>query len=262
MSDLHPETTQAPKDKLLFANERKKRLRLTNQFNRTTMILVLIIAILLLLISFLLFRTPDTADSNGMNRHQAGNQYQTNRIESRYTGQTNQNNSEFTTDPSYSDLSDYEMNGRSLNIDGQEISRTPTESARGQNDYKSQLVIPGEIVDEFDSRQRKEFINNQMNAKSYFNELPLGNNLDTKHYTIQLIGSSSLPSILDFAKKNRVTNYQIYETRRYDKIWFVLIKGNYPTKGDALEALNALPDELKTNGPWVRMGEAILKDKL
>ncbi|MCO6524767.1 MAG: hypothetical protein J6562_07060, partial [Candidatus Schmidhempelia sp.] len=71
-----------------------------------------------------------------------------------------------------------------------------------------------------------------------------------------------LPSILDFAKKNRITNYQIYETRRYDKIWFILIKGNYPTKGDALEALNALPDELKTNKPWVRMGEAILKDKL
>jgi DamX protein len=262
MSDLHPETMQAKKDELLFATERKKRLRLTNQFNRTTLILVLIIAVLLLLISFLLFRNPDTANSNGINRNQSGNQYQADKIETRYTGQTNQNNSVVTPNPSYSDLSDYEINGRSLNIDGQEISRTPTESARGQSDYKQQLVIPGEIADEFDSRQRKEFINNQMEAKSYFNELPLTNNLDTQHYTIQLIGSSSLPSILDFAKKNRVANYQIYETRRYDKIWFVLIKGNYPTKGDALEALNALPDELKTNKPWVRMGEAILKDKL
>lgn len=261
MGDLHPETVQAKKDELLFATERKKRLQLTNQFNRTTIVLVLIIVVLLLLISFLIFRTPETANNNSVDHNQYDRQYQKSKmVASRYTGQTNEDNS-VTTNPNYANLSEHEINSP-LNIDGQEISRIPTESSYVQREYQQQLVIPGEIADNFGNQQSKEFINNQIIAKSNFNELPLNTNMDTQHYTIQLIGSSSLPSILDFAKKNRITNYQIYETRRYDKIWFILIKGNYPTKGDALEALNALPDELKTNKPWVRMGEAILKDKL
>lgn len=74
----------------------------------------------------------------------------------------------------------------------------------------------------------------------------------TGHYTLQLSGASQ-PNTLDaFAKKQKLSNYQVYKTNRNGQPWYVLISGSYATPAEAKNAIAAMPDEVKAKNPWVR----------
>ncbi|MDF7666614.1 SPOR domain-containing protein [Orbaceae bacterium ESL0727] len=81
------------------------------------------------------------------------------------------------------------------------------------------------------------------------------------HFAIQLSASSSEKNLKAFAIHNHIPDYQIYETKRDNKPWFVLIQGNYASSHEAKTALKSLPSSLQTSSPWVKSGAAINKEK-
>lgn len=93
------------------------------------------------------------------------------------------------------------------------------------------------------------------------NELPLGKTIQNNHYTIQLIATSSLESMMAFVKSSKLANYQIYETRRENKPWFVLIKGEFASIKDAKTVIQYLSADLQRNSPWVKSGTVVNKEK-
>lgn len=72
-------------------------------------------------------------------------------------------------------------------------------------------------------------------------------------YTIQLLASHNLQSIIDFVQTNHLrgqANY--YKTSLQDKNWFLLIDGKYPNKTEAEAAIQQLSYSVKAQNPWVR----------
>lgn len=80
------------------------------------------------------------------------------------------------------------------------------------------------------------------------------------HYTLQLSGASRSDTLKAFAQKNQLANYQVYETSRNGKVWYVLVYGSYPTVNDAKNAVNSLPADVKAKKPWVRTVQQVRQD--
>ncbi|MGL4859326.1 MAG: SPOR domain-containing protein [Enterobacteriaceae bacterium] len=76
--------------------------------------------------------------------------------------------------------------------------------------------------------------------------LPAGN------YTLQLSGASRSESLNAFARKNNLSHYRVYETRRDGKPWYVLISGSYASQGEARKAAESLPADVKALKPWAK----------
>ncbi|WP_392566193.1 SPOR domain-containing protein [Utexia brackfieldae] len=259
MSGLDPESMKIEQDDRPIGMEnKKKRPKYSHPFNRKTLILILAIVILLMIGITLLFREPKTAS------HVEDNVVSENSL-------TPVENEKRVEQMPSTMPSNYQ------NINAPAISSTPTETQVATPQYKEYLEIPGEVTDKIVALEAAKQTNTikpvdnppvlqlksqPVKTNTKFNELPLKAQIEVDHYTIQLSGSSTLQSLLNFAKKHNLTNYQIYETKRNKQAWFVLIKGNYPTKSDAQAALKALPAELKIDKPWVKIGESVRKDKL
>lgn len=150
------------------------------------------------------------------------------------------------------------------------ISTTATESQQTAESGKERIEIPGEVIDilankinELNTQQTDSvaFSGQNISTDLKQNELPLEKTLDNNHYTIQINSSSSIENLLDFVKQNKLTNYQIYETYRENKPWFVLIKGNYSTIADAKQTISSLSLELQKSRPWIKSGELVNKEK-
>lgn len=142
-------------------------------------------------------------------------------------------------------------------------------STSSENAYTGKERI--EISDDVAERMSQMYNSNntliEFNSQNTYldiehNELPLGKTLPNDHYTIQLVATSSLESIMAFAKSHKLTNYQIYETRRENKPWFVLIKGSFTNIKDAKTVIQNLPLELQRNSPWVKSGTVVNREKL
>lgn len=88
------------------------------------------------------------------------------------------------------------------------------------------------------------------------------NQLKNDHYAIQLSASTSAENLKKFVQQNNITDYQIYETKRNDKQWFILIKGNYSSSDEAKNAIKSLPSALQKSNPWVKSGATINKEKV
>lgn len=80
-------------------------------------------------------------------------------------------------------------------------------------------------------------------------------------YTIQLSASSSIENLKKFVEKNNITHYQIYETKRNNSKWFILIKGIYKSSDEAKKAIKSLPSALQKDNPWVKSGASVNKEK-
>ncbi|WP_202215203.1 SPOR domain-containing protein, partial [Klebsiella pneumoniae] len=63
-----------------------------------------------------------------------------------------------------------------------------------------------------------------------------------------------------FAQKHGLSNYQVYETTRNGKSWYVLVYGNFPTVGDAKREVERLPAEIQGKKPWVRKMQQVHQD--
>ena len=72
------------------------------------------------------------------------------------------------------------------------------------------------------------------------------------HFTLQLSSASQAEPLQALARKHALTNYLVYETRRYDRQWFVLVYGEYQDLTHAKMALGQLPQVIRKNDPWAR----------
>lgn len=154
-----------------------------------------------------------------------------------------------------------------------DISREATAGEQTEITGQERIEIPGDVTDiladkiiELNGKDSQdnpilfESQNNQIEQKA--NELPLTKNLEIDHYTIQMNSSSSFENMMSFVKQYNISNYQIYETRREQKPWFILIKGNYAAIDDAKQAIKFLPLDLQKSTPWIKSGTQVNNEKL
>ncbi len=70
------------------------------------------------------------------------------------------------------------------------------------------------------------------------------------YYTVQVVASSSMGQLKDFARRNQLSDEWVAETSVNGKVWYVLMLGVYPSKTEAEQALASVQG-LETQ-PWVR----------
>ncbi|EKT62031.1 hypothetical protein OOA_09071 [Providencia burhodogranariea DSM 19968] len=73
-----------------------------------------------------------------------------------------------------------------------------------------------------------------------------------RHYTLQLSSASRSEPLLALAKKQKLSNYLVYETERHGVQWYVLVYGEYVGMTQAKQALQQLPATLQKDLPWIR----------
>lgn len=99
------------------------------------------------------------------------------------------------------------------------------------------------------------------------NSVITGNNstsiakIKNDQFSIQLSSSSSVDGLKRLVKEHNLTNYQIYETKRNNVKWYILVKGTYDSADEARKAIKSLPSALQKDKPWIKSGETINKEK-
>lgn len=172
-----------------------------------------------------------------------------------------------------------------------EISTTPTQSLPiPQRHEKQRVELPGNVLDALIKQQkevagisqvelpttsatvisssepRKASNANEEKAHSLPNKTKVAtiqtgnrhvssntlNNVPADHYTLQLGSASRSDTLSAFAKKQRLSDYWVYETIRSGKPLYVLVSGSYSSVATAKHAISMLPTEVKAQKPWVR----------
>lgn len=80
------------------------------------------------------------------------------------------------------------------------------------------------------------------------------------HFTLQLSSASRSDTLNAYAKQQKLTNYQVYETKRDGKPWYVLVSGNYASSAEAKRAIGSLPADVQAKKPWVKPVHQVQKD--
>lgn len=233
---------------------------LTRPLHQRTIILLLVVLVILLIGSYMLFRPPVSHSINE-------------------SSQTLEQDSTSATSSS-KQSSGYQT------IAGPPVSTQTTESMTKGKANKTRVEVPGDVIDKITANSDiKSAQKNNKNGhttisaleksgaitqsapavlrasasiqkKVAYKELPLFKTIEKEHYTIQLNGSTLKKNLETYAKQNRLSNFQIYQTIRQNAPWFVILKGNYPTVEDAKVALKVLPEKLKSVNPWIRSGKS------
>ncbi|SCB75739.1 DamX protein [Gilliamella bombicola] len=113
------------------------------------------------------------------------------------------------------------------------------------------------------TRENKGNINGKTSHHKPDKNVTTTNNLKLKDnsYSIQLTASKSADGLKKFINQHKITNYQVYETKRNNEKWYILIKGNYSSSEEAHKAIKSLPSALQKDKPWVKSGATINKEK-
>ncbi|MEX0444749.1 SPOR domain-containing protein [Xenorhabdus sp. SGI246] len=114
-------------------------------------------------------------------------------------------------------------------------------------------------------KQHKEtakpaLIDHQANKQSVANAAGDLLKVPANRFTLQLSSASRSDTLIAFAKKNNLANYKVYETKRNDKTWFILIYGSYNSASEAKKAISLLPTDIQTQKPWVRKLQQVHQD--
>ncbi|MBJ3815016.1 cell division protein DamX [Shimwellia pseudoproteus] len=72
------------------------------------------------------------------------------------------------------------------------------------------------------------------------------------HYTLQLSSSSNYNNLNAWAKKEKLQNFVVYQTKRNGQPWYVLVSGVYASKDDAKHAVSSLPADVQAKNPWAK----------
>ena len=72
------------------------------------------------------------------------------------------------------------------------------------------------------------------------------------HYTLQLSSSSNYDNLNNWAKKEKLDKYVVYETSRNGQPWYVLVSGIYASKDEAKRAVATLPADVQAKNPWAK----------
>lgn len=70
------------------------------------------------------------------------------------------------------------------------------------------------------------------------------------YYAVQVVASSTMDQLTSFARQHQIDDQLVAETNVHGKVWYVLMLGIYPSKGEAEQALLSVQD-LETQ-PWIR----------
>ena len=74
-----------------------------------------------------------------------------------------------------------------------------------------------------------------------------------RSYTLQLAAMNTLPEVKQFIEKYKLNNKVfVYPTVRSGRDWFIVTYDNYPTIQLARDAVNTLPRDLQSVGPWAK----------
>ncbi len=83
---------------------------------------------------------------------------------------------------------------------------------------------------------------------------------NTAHYTLQLIGVSSVAAVNKFIKQNQLGDQAYYyHTNFRSKDWYVVVYGDYTTRSAAQTALSALSEGVRGLNPWPRSMKSVLE---
>ena len=72
------------------------------------------------------------------------------------------------------------------------------------------------------------------------------------NYTLQLSSSSNYENLNNWAKKEKLDRYVVYETSRNGQPWYVLVSGIYASKDEAKRAVTSLPADVQAKNPWAK----------
>ena len=73
------------------------------------------------------------------------------------------------------------------------------------------------------------------------------------NFTVQVMGSRSESNVQEFVQYEADSdNSGYFETRFQDRPWFVVVLGNFEERNAAMEAIDDLPQSLRTLQPWIR----------
>ncbi len=81
------------------------------------------------------------------------------------------------------------------------------------------------------------------------------------YYTLQLSSASQPATLNAYAKKQQLSQYWVYETRRDGRPWYVLVSGVYPTASQAKSAVAQLPADVQAKKPWARQVGQVKQDQ-
>ncbi|MGF1691553.1 SPOR domain-containing protein [Photobacterium kagoshimensis] len=74
-----------------------------------------------------------------------------------------------------------------------------------------------------------------------------------RQYALQLAALRSLPAARNFIADHAISNIaHIYETRRSNEPWFIVVTGEFNTVAAARRAEQSLPNSVKAGQPWVK----------
>ena len=82
-------------------------------------------------------------------------------------------------------------------------------------------------------------------------------------YTLQVLGVRNEESLLNFIKANKLLqkqNVAYFKTVYKGQQWYPLLYGVYPTKSEAADAVNELPDKVQKSIPWIREISALQQE--
>ncbi|MBN1472915.1 MAG: hypothetical protein JW925_14165, partial [Syntrophaceae bacterium] len=80
----------------------------------------------------------------------------------------------------------------------------------------------------------------------------------SSYYTIQMMGANDATYLINVAKKYGIeSEAAIFKKKNGTTDWYVLVYRFFSDKLQAIEAVETLAAELKTNRPWVRKLEDI-----
>ncbi|UVK78197.1 MAG: Cell division protein DamX [Sodalis sp. Fse] len=118
--------------------------------------------------------------------------------------------------------------------------------------------LPSNITDS--QSQHREKINSTPRMNDEDQILMLQTAPD-RYYTLQLSSASQPETLNAYARKQQLSQYWVYETRRDGKPWYVLINGVYPSLSQAKNAITQLPAEVQVKKPWAKQLKQVKKDQ-
>lgn len=76
---------------------------------------------------------------------------------------------------------------------------------------------------------------------------------DPTHFTLQLVAGNNIRTIRRFIREHSLEgDIAFYQTTLNGKPWHGLVLGNFPNKQAAIDARSHLPEQLRSQKPWIR----------
>lgn len=249
-------------------------LSITNFFQhyskKKLIIMGLTIVIIVLLVSTMLFRSSKPKTPTPLTPPEVSGVSTTQEPEPTITTQANDVATDTTQGQASSTVPTPMAPAPITDVNEQQNSSELTDNnGRGTNTQRLPESKPESQIDH-NTRQGNNSSHNSVDSRPTSSnkvESKANNNLTkidkikSNQFSIQLSASTSLEGLKKLVKKHNITNYQIYETKRNNAKWFILVNGTYDSAAEAKKAINSLPDALKKDKPWVKSGATINKEK-